>query len=329
MFDGKKILITGGTGSLGTALTKKLLKTNVDTIRIFSRDEWKQVQMQSEIKDERLRYLIGDVRDKERLSRALENVDIVIHAAALKQMPVAEYNPFEAVKTNVIGSENLIEACLDNNVELVLAIGTDKAVSPVNTYGATKLLMERLFVSANFSKGNHNIKFLCVRYGNVLGSRGSIVPIFANQIKTGKKITITDPKMTRFNITMDNALELIFRALKNGNGGEIFIPKLKSYKVEDIKDAIKEILNADNETEIISIRAGEKIHEALINKDELKNTFEDETDYVIIDKQLQDSKIIKNNKLIKTSLKSQYSSDSVPLLTKDELKQILIKENLL
>ena len=221
MFDGKKVLITGGTGSLGKALTKKLLKTNVNTIRIFSRDEWKQEQMQSEIKDERLRYFIGDVRDKERLSRALEDVDIVVHAAALKVMPVAEYNPFEAVKTNVIGSENLIEACLDNNVELVLAIGTDKAVSPVNTYGATKLLMERLFVSANFYKGNHNIKFLCVRYGNVLGSRGSIVPIFANQIKTGKKITITDPNMTRFNITMDNALELIFRALKNGNGGEI------------------------------------------------------------------------------------------------------------
>tara|TARA_B110000467_G_C18309030_1_gene476724 strand:- start:803 stop:1792 length:990 start_codon:yes stop_codon:yes gene_type:complete len=329
MFDGKKVLITGGTGSLGKALTKKLLKTNVNTIRIFSRDEWKQEQMQSEIKDERLRYFIGDVRDKERLSRALEDVDIVVHAAALKVMPVAEYNPFEAVKTNVIGSENLIEACLDNNVELVLAIGTDKAVSPVNTYGATKLLMERLFVSANFYKGNHNIKFLCVRYGNVLGSRGSIVPIFANQIKTGKKITITDPNMTRFNITMDNALELIFRALKNGNGGEIFIPKLKSYRVEDIKDAIKEVLNSNSETEIISIRAGEKIHESLINNDELKNTFEDENDFIIIDKQLQDSKVIKNNKLIKTSLKSQYSSDNVPILSKEELKEILIKENLL
>jgi UDP-N-acetylglucosamine 4,6-dehydratase/UDP-glucose 4-epimerase len=150
MFEGKKILITGGTGSLGTALTKRLLKTNVETIRIFSRDEWKQVKMQSEITDNRLRFFIGDVRDKERLSRALKDVNIVIHAAALKQMPVAEYNPFEAVKTNVLGTENLIASCLDNNVEMVLGIGTDKAVSPVNTYGATKFLMERLFISANF-----------------------------------------------------------------------------------------------------------------------------------------------------------------------------------
>ena len=160
MFDGKIVLITGGTGSLGTALTKKILKTNVTTIRIFSRDEWKQVKMQSEITDKRLRFFIGDVRDKDRLSRALKDVNIVIHAAALKQMPVAEYNPFEAVKTNVLGTENLIESCLDNNIEMVLGIGTDKAVSPVNTYGATKFLMERLFISANFFKGNQKIKFV-------------------------------------------------------------------------------------------------------------------------------------------------------------------------
>ena len=226
MFEGKKILITGGTGSLGTALTKRLLETNVETIRIFSRDEWKQVKMQSEITDKRLRFFIGDIRDKDRLSRALKDVNIVIHAAALKQMPVAEYNPFEAVKTNVLGTENLIESCLDNNVELVLGVGTDKAVSPVNTYGATKFLMERLLVSANFFKGKQKIKFLCVRYGNVLGSRGSIVPVFVNQIKSGKKVTITDPLMTRFNIAMDEALNLIFRAMENGKGGEIFVPKL-------------------------------------------------------------------------------------------------------
>lgn len=328
MFDGKKVLITGGTGSLGTALTKKLLKTNVDTIRIFSRDEWKQVQMQSEIKDDRLRYFIGDVRDKERLSRALENVNIVIHAAALKQMPVAEYNPFEAVKTNIIGTQNLIETCLDNNVELALAIGTDKAVSPVNTYGATKLLMERLFVSANFYKGLHKIKFLCVRYGNVLGSRGSVVPVFMNQVKTGKKITITDPNMTRFNITMNEALDLILRALKNGRGGEIFIPKLKAYKVGDIKDAIVEVLKSKSETEIISIRPGEKIHESLISYDELNNTFENNDDYVIVDKQLQDLGFIESNKLIKTTLNHQYSSDKVELLTKSQLKELLVNEDL-
>ncbi|MGI0056210.1 MAG: SDR family NAD(P)-dependent oxidoreductase [Nitrosarchaeum sp.] len=328
MFDGKKVLITGGTGSLGTALTKKLLKTNVDTIRIFSRDEWKQVHMQSEIKDERLRYFIGDVRDKERLSRALENVNIVIHAAALKQMPVAEYNPFEAVKTNIIGTQNLIEACLDNDVEMALAIGTDKAVSPVNTYGATKLLMERLFVSGNFYKGNHKIKFLCVRYGNVLGSRGSVVPVFINQVKSGKKITVTDPTMTRFNITMNEALELILRAMKNGRGGEVFIPKLKAYRVGDMKDAIIELLKSKAETEIISIRPGEKIHESLISNDELRNTYENNEDYMVIDKQLQ-SLGFKDDQFKKTKLDHQYSSDKVELLSIDELKEILVKESLL
>ena len=176
LFDGKTILITGGTGSLGNALTEKLLQTDVSTIKIFSRDALKQSQMREKFDDNRLRFLIGDIRDKERLSRALENINIVIHAAALKQVPAVEYNPFEAVKTNVYGAQNLIEACLDKGVELALAIGTDKAVSPFNTYGTTKLLMERLFISANYYKGYHKIKFLGVRYGNVLGSRGSIVP---------------------------------------------------------------------------------------------------------------------------------------------------------
>ena len=176
--------------------------------------------MQSELQDKRLRFLIGDVRDKERLLRALEDVDIVIHAAALKHVPVAEYNPFEAVKTNVNGSQNLLESCLDKNVDLALAIGTDKAVSPLNTYGASKLLMERLFISANSYKGKRrpNLKFLCVRYGNVLGSRGSIVPKIINQIQQGQKITITDPTMTRFKITMSQALDLIFRTIKQGFG---------------------------------------------------------------------------------------------------------------
>ena len=323
MFDNKKILITGGTGSLGTALIKKILETNVETIRIFSRDEWKQVKMQSEISDKRLRFLIGDIRDKDRLSRALEDIDIVIHAAALKQMPVAEYNPFEAVKTNIIGTENLIESCLDNNVETVLGIGTDKAVAPVNTYGATKFLMERLFISANFYKGNHKVKFLCVRYGNVLGSRGSIVPVFVNQIKNNKKISVTDPNMTRFNITMNEALELIFRALKNGKGGEVFVPKLKAYKVGDMKDAIIQALNAKDESEQISIRPGEKIHESLISFDELRNTFETEDDYIIVDKQLQNG--FKDD-LKQTSLKKQYSSDMVETISKSDLIELLNKE---
>ncbi len=326
MFDGKKILITGGTGSLGTALTKRLLKTDVETIRIFSRDELKQVQMQSEFNDERLRFLIGDVRDKERLLRAFEDIDIVIHAAALKHVPVAEYNPFEAVKTNVYGSENVLNACLDKNVELALAIGTDKAVSPFNTYGATKLLMEKLFISGNYYKGKQreNLKFLCVRYGNVLGSRGSIVPTFSKQVLDGKKITITDPNMTRFNITMTQAIDLIFRTIKNGDGGQVFIPKLKAYKVGDMKDAILDLMDAKNDVEVISVRPGEKYHEVLINKDEIRNSLESETDYIIFDEKMNN----KNN-LPFSNLNDQYSSDKVELFTKNELKDILLAENLL
>jgi UDP-N-acetylglucosamine 4,6-dehydratase/UDP-glucose 4-epimerase len=326
LFDGKKVLITGGTGSLGTALTEKLLKTDVDTIRIFSRDEWKQVQMKSKFSDKRLRFFIGDVRDKERVSRALEGVDIVIHAAALKHVPVAEYNPFEAVKTNVHGTQNIIDACLENNVQTVLAVGTDKAVSPLNTYGATKLLMERLFVSANYYKGNHKIKFVCVRYGNVLGSRGSLVPTLVGQIQSGKKITITDPEMTRFNITMNEALMLILRAIKKGRGGEIFVPKLKAYKVKDMKDAIVELLKSKNKTEIISIRPGEKFHESLIIKDEIRNTYENKEDYVIFEKETQEHGLLPEFK--KSKLIDQYSSDRVELLTKNELKQILMREKL-
>ena len=286
MFDGKKILITGGTGSLGKALTKQILKSEVDTIRIYSRDELKQSDMQAELDDNRLRFFIGDVRDKERLSRALEDVNIVIHAAALKQVPVAEYNPFEAVKTNVYGSQNLIESCLDKNVETALAVGTDKAVAPFNTYGATKLLMERLFISANYYKGNRDINFVCVRYGNVLGSRGSIVPTLVNQIKNNKKITITDPEMTRFNITMDQAIGLIMRAL-NGMGGEVFIPKLKAYKTGDMRDAIVDLMGAKNEIQKIPVRPGEKYHESLISKDEIRNVYETNEDYILFEEQTQ------------------------------------------
>lgn len=330
MFEGKRVLITGGTGSLGKALTKKLLETDVEAIRIFSRDELKQVQMRAEFEDKRLRFLIGDVRDKERLLRAFEDIHIVVHAAALKHVPVAEYNPFEAVKTNVNGSQNVLEACLDKNIEIAIAIGTDKAVSPLNTYGATKLLMERLFVSANFYKGRHrlNSKFLGVRYGNVLGSRGSIVPTIIKQIQEGKKITITDPTMTRFNITMEHAVNLIFRALENGEGGQIFIPKLKAYKVGDIKDAIKELLDAKNEEENISVRPGEKYHETLINKEEIRNTFETNEDYVVFNENTGGGKI-NLDRYRKTTLTDQYSSDNVELLSKDELKTILTKENLL
>ena len=330
MFENKKILVTGGTGSLGIALTTKLLKTNADTIRIFSRDELKQSQMESHFHDERLRFLIGDVRDKERLENAVEGVDIVVHTAALKQVPVIEYNPFEAIKTNVQGSQNLVEACLNKNVGFALAIGTDKAVSPFNTYGATKLLMERLFVSANYYKGERKTKFACVRYGNVLGSRGSIIPKFIEQIMSGDKITITDPNMTRFNITIDQALDLIFRVIKNAVGGDVHIPKLEAFKVGDVKDVLLDLMGCKNEEKRIPVRIGEKFHEILINEHEIRNTYENhDNDYVIYENQLtkDHSEIIPNAK--KTTLTGEYSSDKVKTTSKEELKEILIKQNLI
>lgn len=327
MFSGKKILITGGTGSLGQALTRRLLTTDVDTIRIYSRNELKQVNMESDIKDSRLRFLIGDIRDKERLLRALEDIDIVIHAAALKHINVAEYNPFEAVKTNVQGAQNVVDCCLDSNIETALAVSTDKAVSPFNTYGATKFLMERLFVAANYYKGNHPTKFFCIRYGNVLGSSGSAIPKFIELIKNNQKITITDPSMTRFNITMNQALDLILRALKNGQGGEIFIPKLKAYTVGTLKDALVDILGTDPGTEPMPVRPGEKYHESLISKDEMRNVFENEDDYVLLEKLIQNSDIV-NRELSKSTLASEYISNNVELLSKNELKDVLIREKL-
>jgi UDP-N-acetylglucosamine 4,6-dehydratase/UDP-glucose 4-epimerase len=326
MFKGKKILITGGTGSLGQALTKRLLNYDVDTIRIFSRNENSQTTMQSELDDCRLRYFIGDIRDSHRLIKAMEDVDIVFHAAALKHVPIVEYNPFEAIKTNVLGSQNVVDACLHENVETAICVGTDKAVSPLNTYGATKLLMEKLFVTANnyTNQKLHKTKFIAIRYGNVLGSSGSVVPTLVKQIESGKNITITDPTMTRFNITMNQALDFILRALEKGNGGEVFIPKLKAYSLGVLKDVILEVLEKDVKTEIISVRPGEKYHESLISSEEIRNTFEDEDDYVILEDRLQG-----NNKRKKSSLVNQYSSDSVEIISKEDMKKILLKENIL
>jgi UDP-N-acetylglucosamine 4,6-dehydratase/UDP-glucose 4-epimerase len=330
LFNGKKILITGGTGSLGKALTKRFLEANVDVIRIFSRGELQQVQMQSEFKDNRLRFLIGDIRDKERLSRSLEDIDIVIHAAALKHVPIAEYNPFEAVKTNVYGAQNLIECCLDKDIEKVLAVGTDKAVAPLNTYGATKMLMERLFISANYYKGYHKTKFLCVRYGNVLGSRGSIVPTLVEQVKNGNKMTLTDPNMSRFNITMNEAFKLILRALERGVGGEVFIPKLKAYKTGDMVDSIAELMKLEKNIERIAIRPGEKFHESLISMDELRNVYETIEDYIIFEQSQYDDININEIKGIKKSnLRERYSSDKAEILTKEEIKKILLREKLI
>ena len=329
VFKGKNVLITGGTGSLGRALTHRLLKTDVSRIRIFSRDEWKQTNMHSEMTDKRLRFLIGDIRDLSRLNRAMENIDIVFHTAALKQVPVAEYNPFEFIKTNINGTQNVIDACLDNDVELALGIGTDKAVSPSNTYGASKLLMEKLFIGANFYKGSHKTKFVCVRYGNVLGSRGSILPIFVEKIISQKKVPITDPIMTRFNITINEAVNLVLRAAKNGKGGEIFVPKLKAFTVEDMKNAIIDLVDVKAKTVRIPVRVGEKYHESMISKHELMNTYESDNDYIVYNYGGEGLDIKRKIPYKKTKLDKEYSSEEAELLSKDDLKRIIVKEGLI
>lgn len=329
MFENKKILITGGTGSLGKALTKKLLEKKVHTIRIFSRNESKQIEMDEQFNDNRLRFFLGDIRDKDRLIRAIEDVDFVFHAAALKHVPKIEYNPFEAIKTNVMGSQNVIDACLEEGVTKAICIGTDKAVSPLNTYGATKLLMEKLFVTANnyLNPERHPTRFIAVRYGNVLGSSGSVVPKFIEQIKNQQKISITDPNMTRFSITMDEALDFVLESTIKGEGSEVFVPKLRAYSIMELKDAITEIIG-DVETEITGIRPGEKLKEVLINEDEIKYSWDIGKNYLISNPLLDDFVMKKHPNAKKISEMKVYASDGVDKISKTELKEILNESNL-
>lgn len=331
MFEGKKILITGGTGSLGKELTKRLLQMKVDTIRILSRNEEKQISMESELDDQRLRFLLGDIRDLARLERALEDIDIVFHAAALKHVPKIEYNPFEAVKTNVIGSQNVIDASLKQNVEKVIAIGTDKAVSPFNTYGATKLLMEKLFVDAgNYTNPKkHRTKFIALRYGNVLGSSGSVIPKFIDQIKNNKKITITHPDMTRFSITMNEALDFIIESTIMGVGGEVIIPKLRAYSIIDVKESLFELLR-NTGYENVGIREGEKLHEVLISEYEVRDTWETDNKYVLTNS-MQEQQIINSysKKLVRPNNLNKYSSDFAERIGKEELKEIIKSSGIL
>ena len=330
-FKGKKILITGGTGSLGQALTKRLLTMNIDQIRIFSRNEFRQIEMESKFKNEKLRFFLGDVRDLDRLTLALEDVDYVFHAAALKHVPKVEYNPFEAIKTNVMGSQNVIDACIKASVEKAICIGTDKAVSPLNTYGATKLLMEKLFVTAKnyLNPEKHKTKFVAVRYGNVLGSSGSVVPKFVEQIQSGEKVTITDEKMTRFSITMDEAIEFIFDAMEFGKGSEIFVPKIKAYSILDVKKALSELL-AETGEKVTGIRTGEKLQETLINSDEIRYTWDTGKMYMIVNPILNEDQITKLYLGIhKVENISVYSSDMVEKFSKEEIKGIIKNANLL
>ena len=273
---GKSILITGGTGSFGKKFVKKVLQSNVEKVIVFSRDELKQYEMKQEFQDHRLRFFIGDVRDKDRLYRAFDGVDIVIHAAAMKHVDACEYNPFEAVKTNIHGAQNIIEAAIDRGVEKVIALSTDKACSPVNLYGATKLASDKLFVAANAYVGEKKTRFAVVRYGNVVGSRGSVVPFF-KKIKDTGKLPVTDERMTRFWITLDQGVQFVLDNLERMYGGEIFVPKIPSMKVTDLAKAI----GPECEIEVIGIRPGEKLHEAMIMEDDARHTLEFDDYYVI------------------------------------------------
>ncbi len=338
--DGKTILITGGTGSFGKKFIETVLnRFNPKKIIIYSRDELKQFEMQQEERFRKdgvlLRYFIGDVREEKRLTRAMEEVDIVIHAAALKQVPAAEYNPFEAVKTNIIGGQNVIDACFECGVKKVIALSTDKAAAPINLYGATKLTSDKLFTAANNYKGKHDIKFSVVRYGNVMGSRGSVIPFFMDKKKSGS-LPITDKRMTRFNITLQEGVDFVLFCLDKMWGGELFVPKIPSFNIIDLAKAVA----PDCKIEEVGIRPGEKIHEEMITEADAMNTIEFENYFVILPSvQLGD-----NNKLnlwdtekFRTSSNSKVGKFCAPdfkynsgtnkwFLSVDELRK-LINEN--
>jgi UDP-N-acetylglucosamine 4,6-dehydratase/5-epimerase len=275
--DGANILVTGGTGSFGQAFISTLFANHKPSrVVVFSRDELKQYEMLQKFTQPQLRFFIGDVRDRERLDRALRGVDIVVHAAALKQVPTAEYNPIECIKTNVIGAENIINACIDQGVKRVIALSTDKAVNPVNLYGATKLCADKLFVAANHLAGRDGPRFAVVRYGNVLGSRGSVVPLF-KKCRAAKRIPITDPRMSRFWIRLDDGAAFVAQCLDMITGGEIFVPKIPSMRIVDLAEAIA----PGCEHDIVGIRPGEKLHELLITRDDARHTLEFERFFII------------------------------------------------
>ena len=320
-------LITGGTGSFGKAFVKKIIdsKNKVSRLVIFSRDELKQYEMSQLFPRKKypfIRYFLGDVRDENRILTATENIETVIHAAALKQVPTTEYNPFEAIKTNILGANNVIHAAIKNNVKNVIALSTDKACSPINLYGATKLCSDKLFISANNIKGNRNIKFCVVRYGNVLGSRGSVIPFFLKNKSKGI-LPITDKEMTRFNITLDYAVDMVIWSLKNLIGGELLVPKLPSYRILDLANAI----SFSSKKTIIGIRPGEKIHEEMISLSDSQNTIELKNCYLLLPSLTKD--ILKkykkkfNAKLVKKNF--TYSSNkNTKFLSIKELKKLIL-----
>ena len=325
--NGKSILVTGATGSFGKRFVKTILE-QYDPKRViaFSRDELKQYEMQQSIHSPKLRFFLGDVRDKERLYRAIDGIDVVIHAAAMKQVPASEFNPMEAIKTNIIGAENIINVCIDQGVKNVIALSTDKAANPANLYGATKLCSDKLFIAANALSERHRTRFSIVRYGNVIGSRGSVIPFFMQQRATGV-VPITDLRMTRFWITLGQGIKFVVDSLDRMHGGEIFVPKIPSMKVIDVA----QVVAPGCKTEIIGIRPGEKLHELMITQDDAINTAEFEDHYAI-----QPAAYWWNQEayLLKTGGKPvaenfYYSSDTNPVwMTREQLAEILKHESI-
>lgn len=324
MLNDKSILITGGTGSFGKAFTKYVLENYAPKkIIIYSRDEFKQFIMQNEFKEYagKLRFFIGDVRDKERLTRAFEGVDYVIHAAAMKQVPACEYNPAEAIKTNINGAQNVIDAALDTGVKKVVALSTDKAVNPVNLYGGTKLVSDKLFIAANAYAGNKDINFSIVRYGNVAGSRGSVIPFFNSIIKNGgAELPITDYRMTRFWISLRQGVELVIKALEEAKGGETFIAKIPSFKITDLAEAMLPGCKMPE----VGIREGEKLHEIMVTVEDAPNTYEYDRHFIIYPQMVWSEKkrVIPTGKRVEEGF--SYSSDNnTEWLTVEEMKALL------
>ncbi len=328
MLNNKVILVTGGTGSFGKAFTKYVL-TNYDPkkIIIYSRDEFKQFIMQNDFKKEfpdkfsKLRFFIGDVRDRERLTRAMEGVDYVIHAAALKQVPACEYNPAEAIKTNIHGAMNVIDSALDTGVKKVVALSTDKAVNPVNLYGGTKLVSDKLFIAANAYAGSKDINFSIVRYGNVAGSRGSVIPFFYDKIQKGEKdLPITDYRMTRFWISLQQGVELVIKALKDAKGGETFISKIPSFKITDLAEAM---LPGCNKPEV-GIREGEKLHEIMVTVEDSMTTYEYDKHFIVYPQMVfqERATVLPGGKKVPEGF-SYSSGNNTEWLTVEEIRELL------
>lgn len=319
----KKILVTGGTGSFGTMFIKEILKFNPKEIIVFSRDENKQGRMRLYFKNKKLRFILGDVRDIRSVKEVVRGVDIIVHAAALKWIPEVELNVWEGIKTNVIGAQNIIEAARESNVEKVVALSTDKAVEPINAYGMAKALQERLMTTANLYRNGTKTIFISTRYGNVLGSRGSVVPLFRSLIDNDKPLTITDYRMTRFLLTLEESVALVIKALEEGVGGEVFVPKIFSHTIEDLVDVMLEnIPKKRKKVKTIGIRPGEKIHELLVSKAESTRTIDIGNYYVILP-QVQIPAIERKYKSMKLLDEFSYGSDTTKRMSKNELAKVL------